>query len=160
MINNSASMRFRVIMFILTIGMVSFAFIQSLMPGTISSEESGSVLDFLINILKSFGVDADISEFIIRKMAHFTEYAVIGMLMLSCAYSFDRLKPYKYYAQVLFFGLATAVCDETIQLYVPDRAGQVNDVLLDFSGMVTGAFIMLVIYMIYVRIKNRKSKQS
>ena len=34
-------------------------------------------------------------------------------------------------------GLLTALTDETIQLFVPGRSGQVTDIWIDFSGVMT-----------------------
>lgn len=153
---SQTSMRFRVIVFILTAGMIAFAFIHSSMPADLSGEESESVMDFLQYIFNFFGFNAELTDHIVRKAAHFTEYTAIGMLLVCCAYSFSRTKPYRYYSQILFAGLATAVCDETIQLNVPGRSGQITDVLLDFSGVITGAVIMLIFYSVYRKIRKIK----
>lgn len=153
---SQTSMRFRVIIFILTAGMIAFAFIHSSMPADLSSEESESVMGVLQYILNFLGFSAELTDHIVRKAAHFAEYTAIGMLLVSCAYSFSRTKPYRYYSQILFAGLATAVCDETIQLNVAGRSGQITDVLLDFSGVITGAVFMLLIYMIYRKIRKIK----
>ena len=141
-------------MFLLTAFMILFAFIHSSMPSEVSSDESESVLGILQSILNSLGINIELSHHFVRKMGHFAEYTAIGMLLMSCAYSFNRIKPYKYYSQILFTGLFAAVCDETIQLNVEGRAGLVADVLLDFSGVVTGAVVMLIFYMIYRRVKR------
>lgn len=153
---SQTSMRFRVIIFILTAGMIAFAFIHSSMPADLSSEESESVMGVLQYILDFLGFSAELTDHIVRKAAHFAEYTAIGMLLVSCAYSFSRTKPYRYYSQILFAGLATAVIDETIQLNVAGRSGQITDVLLDFSGVITGAVFMLLIYMIYRKIRKIK----
>lgn len=153
---SQTSMRFRVIIFILTAGMIAFAFIHSSMPADLSSEESESVMSVLQYILNFLGFSAELTDHIVRKAAHFAEYTAIGMLLVSCAYSFSRTKPYRYYSQILFAGLATAVIDETIQLNVAGRSGQITDVLLDFSGVITGAVIMLLVYMIYRKIRKIK----
>lgn len=153
---SQTSMRFRVIVFILTIGMIAFAFIHSSMPADLSSEESESVMSVLQYILNFLGFSAELTDHIVRKAAHFAEYTAIGMLLVSCAYSFSRTKPYRYYSQILFAGLATAVIDETIQLNVAGRSGQITDVLLDFSGLITGAVFMLLVYMIYRKIRKIK----
>lgn len=153
---SQTSMRFRVIIFILTAGMIAFAFIHSSMPADLSSEESESVMGVLQYILNFLGFSAELTDHIVRKAAHFAEYTAIGMLLVSCAYSFSRTKPYRYYSQILFAGLATAVIDETIQLNVAGRSGQITDVLLDFSGVITGAVFMLLIYMIYRKIRKIK----
>ena len=153
---SQTSMRFRVIIFILTAGMIAFAFIHSSMPADLSSEESESVMGVLQYILNFLGFSAELTDHIVRKTAHFAEYTAIGMLLVSCAYSFSRTKPYRYYSQILFAGLATAVIDETIQLNVAGRSGQITDVLLDFSGVITGAVFMLLVYMIYRKIRKIK----
>lgn len=153
---SQTSMRFRVIIFILTAGMIAFAFIHSSMPADLSSEESESVMGVLQYILDFLGFSAELTDHIVRKAAHFAEYTAIGMLLVSCAYSFSRTKPYRYYSQILFAGLATAVIDETIQLNVAGRSGQITDVLLDFSGVITGAVFMVLIYMIYRKIRKIK----
>ena len=153
---SQSSMRFRVIVFILTAGMIAFAFIHSSMPADLSSEESESVMGVLQYILNFLGFSAELTDHIVRKAAHFAEYTAIGMLLVSCAYSFSRTKPYRYYSQILFAGLATAVIDETIQLNVAGRSGQITDVLLDFSGVITGSVFMLLVYMIYRKIRKIK----
>lgn len=152
--SNPTSLRFRVIVFILTFFVIAFAFIHSSMPSEVSADESEGVMGIMQYILNLFGFKGQLNDYFVRKLAHFTEYTALGMLLISCAYSFDRKKPYRYYSQVLFSGLATSVCDETIQLNVPGRAGMITDVLLDFSGVLTGALIMLLIYYIYVRIRK------
>ena len=153
---SQTSLRFRVIVFILTAGMIAFAFIHSSMPADLSSEESEGVMVILQNILDFFGFSTELTDHIVRKAAHFAEYTAIGMLLVCCAYSFSRTKPYRYYSQIFFAGLATAVIDETIQLNVAGRSGQITDVLLDFSGVITGAVFMLLFYMIYRKIKKIK----
>lgn len=151
---SQTSLRFRAIVFILTAGMIAFAFIHSSMPADLSGEESESVMDFLQYILNFLGVGAELTDHIVRKAAHFAEYTAIGMLLVSCAYSFSRTKPYRYYSQILLTGLATAVIDETIQLNVVGRSGQITDVLLDFSGVIIGAVVMLIFYIIYRKIRK------
>lgn len=151
---NSTSLRFRIIVFVLTFSVIAFAFIHSSMPSEVSGDESESVMNVLQSILNFFGFKGELTDHLVRKLAHFTEYTAMGMLFVSCAYSFDRIRPYKYYSQILLSGLATAVCDETIQLNVPGRAGMVTDVLLDFSGVITGALIMLIVFRIYRRIRK------
>lgn len=67
---NSCSMRFRIIMFVLTASVIAFAFIHSSMPSVESAQESESVLDFVTVILKLFGIEPNLSDHIIRKLAH------------------------------------------------------------------------------------------
>ncbi len=77
----------------------------------------------------------------VRKMAHFTEYTILGMLLFSdfqLAVHFTRA----FSAYAAFFTAALyAVSDEIHQLFVSGRSGQVSDVLLDAGGAAFGAAI-------------------
>ena len=54
-------------------------------------------------------------------------------------------------------GLA-ALCDETIQLFVPGRSGQITDVWLDTAGYLTGALLTLLLFFLCrKRPKQRKN---
>lgn len=150
-----ASKRFRNIIFSLTAFMVLFAWIHSCFPASISSKESEGVLQFVYGFFKLFGLDRDGAEHVIRKVAHFSEFAAIGGLLLSCAYCFDRFKPHRFYVYVLFAGLLTAVVDETIQLFVEGRAGMIVDVWIDLGGVVFGSLLMLGFYALYRRKKTK-----
>ena len=156
--SDKSSLTFRIITIILTVSMVLFAFIHSMMPATVSAEESGGILILIETFLKNIGINASISEYIIRKSAHFAEFSLIGGLLTTCAYSFNRKKPYIYYAHILFCGLAVAVCDETIQLNVVGRSGQVSDIILDFCGIVFGTLFMLIAFMIYKQIRKSNAR--
>ena len=43
---------------------------------------------------------------------------------------------------------ATALLDETIQLYVPGRTSSVRDVWIDFGGVIAGLFVALLLLLI------------
>ena len=155
-----ATSRFRVIVFILTAAAIVFAFVHSAMPADLSSKESEGAFAVIYQILRFFGAGEELTEHIVRKLAHFSEYTAIGMLLTSCAYSFDRFKPYRYLAYVFFAGLGTAFIDETIQLFSDGRAGLVTDMWIDFSGVVLGTAVMLLFYFVYQRIRRKKMKHE
>ena len=55
-------------------------------------------------------------------------------------------------------GTLAALCDETIQLFVPGRSGQIADVWLDTAGYLTGALLTLLIFFLCrKRPKQRKT---
>ncbi len=153
----SCSKKFKVLFILLSVAIITFAFWHSSLDSEMSSGESEGFLQFLQNMLRSVGIEIEISEHFIRKAAHFTEYTALGTMMMCSAFTFDKLRPYRYYINVLFVGLATAVCDEAIQLNVPGRAGMVTDVILDFSGVLFGSLVMLGIFMLYKRRFIKKS---
>lgn len=101
---------------------------QSCMPATHSGAESGALLDIVQAFLPHM------TDHILRKCAHFGEYALLGVFT------------------------AAALCDETIQLFVPGRSGQITDVWLDTAGYLTGALLTLLIFSLCrKRPKQRKT---
>ena len=62
---------------------MTFIFVQSALPGDLSSNESNFIVQILVAVLD---VDAESVGFAVRKCAHFTEYLVLGgstMLLFS-----------------------------------------------------------------------------
>lgn len=143
-----------IILIILTLCVVAFIFMHSLTPATLSAEESGAVTDWLSKLLPF-----QLTDHIVRKLAHFTEYSVLGFVTSFTVYSFFK-KPTGGIFIKLFFTLFIAVIDETIQLNISGRSGQVTDVLLDFSGAVTGIIISTLLILIYLLYKKRKEMKN
>ena len=80
-------------------------------------------------------------EYPIRKMAHATEYAILGMLMSEAVYAYGVCgKKVIRYAWIL--ATIYAATDEFHQLFVPGRSGQFRDVLLDSTGAAVGILIL------------------
>lgn len=85
---------------------------------------------------------------LLRKIAHFTEFAALGM---SLGWLFGMLGKGKHFPILLGFGAACV--DETIQLFVPGRGPGIFDVALDTAGVAAG---VLVLYIGYNILKKRK----
>lgn len=81
----------------------------------------------------------DITETIVRKTAHFTEFAILGVLSYNTLRSFG-LSVAKSMAAVLFC-LVYAISDEVHQYFVPGRACRVFDMFIDTLGSSFGVFI-------------------
>ena len=151
---NTASKRFTVIIITLTVLMTIFIFVHSMLPADLSSRESGFFGNLIAGLFRIFGFSRAQGEHILRKLAHFSEFTVLGGLLTSCAYCFNRVRPWEFLFRILFGGLLTAVTDETIQLFSAGRAGMIADVWIDFSGVVFGTMIMLLFYRIIRSVKN------
>lgn len=145
----SCSKGVKILFIILTAALILFAFVNSSMPADVSDEQSVGVMNTFQNILNFLGFSAELTNHIVRKAAHFSEYTAIGGLLMTCAFTFNKEKPYKYSINIMFAGLLTAVCDEAIQLNASGRSGQITDVLLDFSGILFGSLIMLLVFTVY-----------
>lgn len=110
---------------------------------------SGAVREFINHIFKAVGLPFELNDLIVRKLAHFTEFAVLGVLLSITIYLYISKRRRTFFI-TLPAGLAVAVCDELIQMTSEGRACQITDVLIDFSGILFGALIIrLILYFIY-----------
>lgn len=135
---------------ILVIWMI-FIFYMSAQPADISNSQSG----FVIKLLKSIGIDSSGNNIgllttIVRKGAHFSEYAILGLLSYNVMKNYFTKKRARIVAVLIVFFYACS--DEFHQLFVSGRAGKITDVIIDTSG---GIFSVLVIWMI--NLKNKLS---
>lgn len=96
---------------------------------------------------------ASVMNFIVRKTAHFMLYAILAVLVynLASCYIPKRIKAILISSLIC---LIYAVSDEIHQLFVPGRAGQFRDVVIDFSGVLT-ALLLTFLFSKY-RIKRIK----
>ena len=78
----------------------------------------------------------------LRKLAHFGEFALLG-LELAGLFFLNRGRSFKSVCLSALCALAAASADETIQLF-SGRAAMLKDVLLDFSGALTGILIAIL----------------
>ncbi len=79
-------------------------------------------------------------DFILRKIAHITEYLILALLTLRALKNYD-LKYFKQIFLALVFSLLYATSDEIHQLYVLGRQGSATDVLIDSMGITFGILI-------------------
>lgn len=118
---------------------------HSLMPGDLSSLESSRFVFLVRPLFLLFGnTDEQLMTFVIRKGAHFTEYAILALLArrLSRAWLGDGVRAYILCAALVVLAPA---CDEFIQTFVPGRAGQPTDVALDIAGGLFGLVVAVLI---------------
>lgn len=124
---------------ILTVAWLAFIWGNSMLPGEDSSAVSGWAAEVLSIV---FGPRVQEAEFLLRKLAHFSEFALLGVLL-----TWNRRLwqwPGRFSAPALL-GLLAAMTDETIQRFSPGRASMVTDVWIDFAGVCTGILISLLL---------------
>lgn len=103
---------------------------------------------FLVPFLKFFfpSFDADSYgriQLFIRKCGHFTEYAILAVLIWRAVRPMDRRGwawPDARFAVMIC--LAYAATDEFHQTFVPSRVGSVVDVAIDTTGAVGGILLL------------------
>ena len=119
---------------LLVVVLTAVIFVNSSLPATESGKLSGFVTQFVAQLAQLLDIElkGDV-EHTIRKLAHFLEFACLGLLWCKTFASF-RVSNRTSTGYILLLCLLTAVTDEYIQLFSLGREGRVMDVLLDFSG--------------------------
>ena len=130
-------MKRRRLFWALTVFWVLFIWLQSILDAALSSMESGFLLALVQHIFPF------VTEHMLRKAAHFTEYAVLGALLHGAMRADGRPRLGAFQTA---FGLLTAMADETIQLFSAGRSGQITDVWIDFAGFLTGYLFFRLIF--------------
>lgn len=123
---------------LLVITWMILIFIMSSFNSTESSNQSNFIVNIIANIFNINNIS--ILSLIVRKLAHFTEYFILGLLVYNLIYSNQKKAYFAIIICVLY-----AISDEIHQLFVPGRSCQVLDVIIDSSGSLLG-IILLYIY--------------
>ena len=92
---------------------------------------------------------------IIRKLAHFSIYALVGVWIMSFMSTFN-IRLYKKWIISMLVGALYAASDEFHQSFVPGRGPSIIDVGLDSLGVFTGILGVLIIISIYIALKSDK----
>ena len=116
---------------------LAFIWGNSLLPGEISGALSDGVKQILARLFSADASDPS-GGGLLRKMAHFTEFAVLGLLLTRLL---TLLGKRGWYA--LPWGILAAAVDETIQIFVPDRGPALTDVGIDACGVLTGMILLI-----------------
>lgn len=98
-------------------------------------------------------------EHIIRKLAHFSLYTVVGILMMSLMSTYN-IEQIKRYGISLGVGMIYAISDEIHQSFIPDRTPAVGDVFIDTCGVIFGIILVRVVMLIILKVKNTNKNQA
>lgn len=149
-----------------------------------SSASSGRIVNFVMRVVpKLKNIQENEKEYIanevlqpiVRKLAHFSIYTLLGFLTINFAladekhniayYTNEQCSPLQYikdknkiilYSQL--FGTLYAVTDEIHQLFIQGRSCEFRDICIDSLGVLTGIMLALAIFRIYIEIKNKLRK--
>lgn len=141
----------RRIFILLIVLTVMFIWGQSFLSQEKSVDESEAVKSFLEKI---FIFENPVTDFVlkyIRKIAHFTEFGILGFEMALFTFLctvFHR----RDIAYLVFFGPIVATIDETIQKFT-GRGSSFFDVMIDSAGYFT---LVLITVLACLIIKNSK----
>ncbi len=136
----------RFVLWFLVLAWMAVIFCFSMENADESSSTSGAVIRWLLErfdkgfpALSPAEQFAKIEEwsFAVRKLAHFLIFTVLGLLA-AAAFSVD-LGTKEAFLAALALGIVYAAADEIHQAFVPGRACQLRDVLIDASGVLLGS---------------------
>lgn len=146
-----------IILSVLILITIGFIWGNSLKSRSESQLLSLGVLQFLRPLLNTVFSAENVTDHLVRKLAHFTEFTALGAELALLAILLRKLS-LQSILHCLFAGLAVAVADETIQIFSA-RGSQVADVVLDFLGVIAGVFLVLLLHALIAGIqKGRKKK--
>lgn len=145
---------FRIITVIITVSLMAFIFYMSAQNADESSDTSRYVIEFLVKIFVGDFENLSVTEqeeiisslqFIVRKGAHFSIYALLGV------FSYLSIVTYKNIAFPLRSAISAAICllysvsDEIHQYFVPGRSCEFRDVCIDFCGSLIAITVLTLI---------------
>ena len=158
----------RALLTLLCILMFAWIFSNSLKSGESSSKQSQTVVDSIQDVASVIAPDSSIANATgkdyeklhmdIRTLAHFSEFALLGALLIWCYFSYTRAKLFL----VIPFGIATLTpfVDEFLQTFSSGRAAEITDVVVDMLGLGFGMFLAFASLGVGVWLYRRKKKRS
>ena len=105
------------------------------------STETSGWFTTLINFILPFPV----SESVVRTLAHFSEFACLSFFMNNLSVSYkNKLSPVIYCTLSFVY----AITDEIHQIFVPGRACQFQDMMVDLAGIISGMIVFSLLYFV------------
>jgi len=122
---------------VLLIAALLFVFVHSMMPVSVSSQESAWFAARFINPVFRRLFHTELTDNLIRKFAHLIEYTAVGALLCGAtAFSVPK---------TMICGLIAAFLDETLQI-LSGRGPMIEDVWLDLVGVAFGYAIFWLLF--------------
>ncbi len=115
-----------------------FIFVMSSFDATSSSNQSNFIVDIITSIINI--KDIGLLSLIIRKLAHFIEYFILGILVINFITRYDK----KIIIAILLC-IIYATSDEIHQIFVPGRSCQIIDIMIDSLGSIMGIYLYKLI---------------
>ena len=139
-------MRYQKLLWGILVLLLLFIWGNSCLPVSISAQESGKVLELLRPFLELFMREGELSHNLVRKLAHVTEFAALGVVIALLLLGGKAITKRRI-SLAFVFGLTTAFLDESIQMF-SGRGDQIRDVWIDLFGVLLGvSFVLLLLWL-------------
>lgn len=149
------NLRITIILSVLLILVLAFIWGHSMFSAVDSAEESRRVGQWITPFLEQFVGPGNVTDHLVRKLAHFCEYGVLGMILGALVLLWKTPSAFFRGSYAFLLALATAVVDESIQLVADGRGAQVQDILLDAAGSLTG---LLTVWLLAALLRLTRSR--
>lgn len=149
----------KTILVVLLALLLAFIWLHSMMSAEDSAEESQRVGQFLTPFLELLVGEGNVTDHLVRKLAHFCEYGALGILAGALLLVKKESGIFRW-SYALLCALAVAVIDESIQILADGRGAQVQDVLLDTAGSLTGLLAVWLTAVLVRRLRHRDRTAS
>ncbi len=154
-----------IVLLVATVLWTAFIYSNSLKNGEVSDEQSAGVTEVVNKVASAVGIKEEIPHKTVRDMAHFTEFAILSVLIfcdvcVGFGRFFENHVPFIFIltggVPLLCFGLAGI--DELLQKLSAGRACQFTDALLDTLGSLCGALLSTAVYFICRAVIEKMAK--
>lgn len=126
---------------------VDFIFRNSMESSTVSYARSGQYIYIFNYYAAQFDLPS-VDNNIVRKTAHFLEYALLGFLLM-LGLRFCTARYFRHISWPLLLVLLIANADEMIQLFIPGRTSLLIDIWIDFIGGCVGILAGLLLVILF-----------
>lgn len=119
--------------------------------------ESNEVSYWVISVLEFCKIDINgffgsLANFVVRKVAHFSEYFILSVLLYS--FFIEKYRKVKSSQYAILISFIYACSDEIHQYFIPGRAAMFRDVVIDTAGAATAIGVIWAIK----KLNNKKAK--
>lgn len=153
---------FKRVLFLILLAIAFYVIFNfSSQDGEMSGSISQKVTEFIVKVVSKVKTMDITTQFhwieklhpIIRKLAHFGVYTVVGFSVMGFMCTFDMRNIFKL---LISFGVGVtyAVSDEVHQYFIPGRNASIIDVGIDSLGVLTGIFILITLIVFVEAIVN------
>lgn len=151
----------RILFIIMLLATLYLIFCFSSQDGEQSGNLSLKVTNFIVNLFSKIkNMDTALRMHyieklhpIIRKLAHFSIYCLVGFSVMGFWCTFDIKNKYKLLWSILI-GVTYATSDEFHQSFIPGRGPSIRDVCIDSAGVLTGIFVMIFLILLFEAFSN------
>ncbi|HHT89155.1 MAG TPA: VanZ family protein [Clostridiales bacterium] len=138
-------MKRKLLPWIFVILWMTLIFFLSHQPAMESNQLSSGIIKRIYDIIKMIApdirLDLESLNHIIRKLAHFGVYMILGFLLAN-GLRYNKKSRINAILLALLICILYAISDEIHQIFIPGRSGQVSDVLIDSLGGLVGIVLL------------------